>query len=113
MFMTEAEAKKKLCPQGPDSEGYNCAASNCMAWRWGYQDVPMFEDREDSHTRKLAVFKGTGATEEWTCGDCDGKGVVDEDGTEYPCPECEGEGSGTRTITARCGYCGLAGKPEA
>jgi len=35
MFLTEAEAKKKFCPNFID---VNCPGSECMAWRWERKD---------------------------------------------------------------------------
>jgi hypothetical protein len=48
MYMTEEEAKNKICPNGfaDDIQKFEyCVATGCMAWRWSgsssaYEDLP-------------------------------------------------------------------------
>jgi hypothetical protein len=100
-MLTEDEAKTKWCPmqrhseQGvggaynrPTSGGFGCIASDCMTWRWG--PPPHDLRRRTLYSKKTGekVNTAIGADADWRLDDP------------------------TEPMTARKGFCGLAGDSQ-
>ena len=111
MLMTEKQAQRTWCPfvghgratehmgrppaEGSLLETRSCIGHRCAAWRWKTDP----DAQAPTH-----LYHSTG--ERWSCEACGGTG--EKDGGA--CPECDGEGQGTRK--GPVGYCGLAGPVE-